>query len=199
MNKINYDLLMENTLSELRGRKPKLLLHACCAPCSTTAIERLKDSFDITVYFYNPNMDGEAEYAKRARELTRLCKIFGVDLVIEKYDNGEFYPLTGGLENEPERGKRCLVCYGIRLTKTAEYAKENGYEYFATTLTLSPHKDAEKLNLMGEKQGIEKGVKYLYSDFKKRGGYLRSIKLSKEYDLYRQSYCGCEYSKRDKK
>lgn len=198
MNKINYDKKMEDEIKSIirKGEKPKLLLHSCCAPCSSFCIEKLKDNFDITVYYYNPNMDSLDEFNLRAEEQIKFCKISGVKCIVENFDSSEFYSKIKGLEDEPERGKRCFVCYELRLNKTAEFAKINGFEYFTTTLTLSPLKNAEKLNEIGEKVASKVGVKFLNSDFKKNGGYLRSIELSKEYNLYRQNYCGCIYSKR---
>ncbi len=194
MNKINYDLEMENTVKNLSG-KPKLLLHACCAPCSSTCIERLKDSFDITVYFYNPNIDTAEEYALRAEEQRRFCLSQGVECVVEEYCPTEFYGAVKGLEGEKEGGKRCFICYGLRLKKSYDYATANGYDFFATTLTLSPLKNADKLNEIGYSVAEGGCTKYLPSDFKKKNGYLRSIELSKEYGLYRQNYCGCVFSK----
>lgn len=193
----NYNRLMEKTLQEIKkqGAKPTLLLHACCAPCASACIERLKDYFALTVYFYNPNIDGAEEYHKRARELKRFCDDFGVDYIIEDYNSKEFYSAVKGLEEEKECGKRCSVCYALRLKKATEFAKQNGYEYITTTLTISPLKDAQRLNEIGGALSQKIGVKFLPSDFKKKGGYLRSIELSREYGLYRQNYCGCEFSK----
>ncbi len=193
----NYNRLMEKTLQEIKkhGAKPTLLLHACCAPCASACIERLKDFFTLTVYFYNPNIDGVEEYHKRACELQRFCDEFGVDCVIEDYNSNEFYSVVKGLEEEKEGGKRCSVCYALRLKKATEFAKQQGYEYITTTLTISPLKDAQRLNEIGGALSQNIGVKFLPSDFKKKGGYLRSIELSREYGLYRQNYCGCEFSK----
>ena len=193
----NYNRLMEKTLQEIKkqGAKPTLLLHACCAPCASACIERLKDYFALTVYFYNPNIDGVEEYHKRARELHRFCDDFGVDCIVEDYNSKEFYSAVNGLEEEKEGGKRCSVCYALRLKKATEFAKQNGYEYITTTLTISPLKDAQRLNEIGGALSQKIGVKFLPSDFKKKGGYLRSIELSREYGLYRQNYCGCEFSK----
>lgn len=195
----NY-LKFINTLKEIKGT-PTLLLHACCAPCSTFCLERLVDYFDITLYFYNPNITIEEEFEKRYIELeTFINKVYKdkVKIIKEPYDSSVFYTAVQGLENEPERGKRCKVCYDLRLRKTAEFGVKNGYDYFATTLTLSPHKNATWLNEIGESLSSEYFIKYLNSDFKKEGGYLRSIELSKKYDLYRQDYCGCGFS-RDKR
>ena len=188
---------MQKVLSELKktGAKPALLMHACCAPCSSACLERLKDFFDITVYYYNPNIDSVEEYAKRSAEQERLCKALGVDFVAESYAPEECYAVAKGLEDAPEGGVRCEKCFYLRLKKTAEKAEEKGFEYFTTTLTLSPLKNAALLNEIGERAAGETGVKWLPSDFKKKGGYLRSIELSKEYGLYRQNYCGCIFSK----
>lgn len=197
MNKVNYDREMEKIISALKntGEKPKLLMHACCAPCSSACLERLKDRFDITVYYYNPNIDSEEEYAKRAAEQTRLAAAFGLSAQVEKYSSEEFYAAAKGFEDAPEGGKRCEKCFALRLKKTAEKAKENGFEYITTTLTLSPLKNAALINEIGEMVATETGIKWLPSDFKKRGGYQRSIELSNEYGLYRQNYCGCAFSK----
>lgn len=185
---------MHNLIESL-GERKKLLLHSCCAPCSSACLEKLKEKMDITVFFYNPNMDSQMEYEKRASEQKRLCIEFSIPCKVTPFDKNDFLEVISGLESEREGGKRCFSCYELRLRKTAEYAKLNGYDYFATTLTLSPLKNAQKLNEIGFKLESELGVKYLPSDFKKEGGYLRSIELSKENGLYRQSYCGCEFSK----
>ncbi len=174
-----------------------LLLHSCCAPCSSACLERLKERFTITVLYYNPNIDEEEEYVKRKGEQIRFLKETGWAKILDcDYEQSAFEKIARGLEQEPERGKRCYACYALRLYKTAELAKQNGFEYFATTLTLSPHKNAEWLNELGQKAGDRYEVKYLFSDFKKQGGYYRSIDLSKEYHLYRQDFCGCRFSKR---
>lgn len=194
--KINYENKMTAQIAEI-GQGTTLLLHSCCAPCSSACLERLKDFFTITVLYYNPNIDDEKEYEKRKAEQIRFLKETGwADILDCDHDKGAFEKMALGLENEPERGKRCYGCYRLRLEKTAQTAKENGFDYFATTLTLSPHKNAEWLNELGEVAGKKYGVAYLYTDFKKKGGYLRSIKLSEEYGLYRQDFCGCKYSKR---
>ena len=195
--KENYNKLMEKTISELKksGQKKRLLLHACCAPCSSSCIERLVDDFDVTVYFYNPNMDTDEEYNLRALEQQRLCELLDVKCVVEEYIPEQFFSAVKGMEEHKEGGARCGVCFSLRLKKTAEYAKLNGFDYFTTTLTVSPLKNAEVLNVIGEKVGKELGVSFLNSDFKKRNGYARSIELSKEYRLYRQNYCGCIFSK----
>lgn len=197
----NYQRKLEDMIAHLDGRKPRLLLHSCCAPCSSYVMEYLSGIFDLTLYFYNPNMDTFQEYQKRAGELLRLSKEMplggDVRLFVEEFDHGSFCEMAKGLENEPERGKRCLRCYELRLRKTAEFMKENGgYDYFATTLTLSPLKNAEAINRIGKELEGKTGMRYLETDFKKKNGYLRSLELSKEYDLYRQDYCGCIYSRR---
>ena len=198
MNKRNFNLEFENIVKDIlsKGEKKKLLLHSCCAPCSSACLERLKDAFDVTVYYYNPNLDSEEEFKLRLREQQRLCDILSVKCVVEEFNKAEFLDAAKGLEEEKEGGARCVKCFYLRLKKTAEKAKELGYDYFATTLTVSPLKNAQLINNIGE--GLEKQLdqKYLVTDFKKKGGYLRSIELSKEYDLYRQNYCGCEFSKR---
>lgn len=181
--------------------KPKLLLHACCAPCSSYCLEYLNRFFDITLYFYNPNIFPEKEYIYRAEELEGLLKKMGFDninLVKAEYDNREFFDKVKGLENEPERGERCTICYHLRLESAVEYAEKNGFDYVTTTLSISPYKDAYRLVSIGEKLTEGKNVKYLTSDFKKKNGYKRSIELSSEYGLYRQDYCGCIYSKNEK-
>ncbi len=198
MNKINYDLLMQDTIKTLEY-KPKLLLHCCCAPCASTCIERLTKHFDITLYFYNPNIDTLEEYQKRAEELKRFASSFPhdntLDVIICDYNKEEFYKNIKGLENQPERGLRCQKCYRLRLENTLLYAKNNSFDYFATTLTLSPLKSAVALNTIGEELSLNPQPKWLYTDFKKREGYKNSINLSNTYNLYRQNFCGCEFSK----
>ncbi len=201
-NKINYQKWLIDTLSgdNAAGRVPKILLHACCAPCASTCLETLDRFAEITVFFYNPNITEKEEYDHRLEELFRLVKEMpfehNVSVMEGGYDPGTFFAMAEGLENEPERGRRCVGCYGLRLAKTAQEACDGGYDYFATTLTLSPLKPAAVINEIGA--GIAEnigGIKYLPSDFKKNNGYLRSIELSKEYGLYRQNYCGCVFSK----
>lgn len=200
---MNYQKKLDELIEKLQkeNAKPTLLLHACCAPCSSYCLEYLSKTFDITVLFYNPNIESEMEFNKRVDELIRFideCRsIEGVDLEIIDYDNAEFYNAVEGLEDKEEGGARCFKCYELRLRKTAEYAKEHDFEYITTTLTISPHKNSDKINEIGVKVAEEYGLKYLLSDFKKNDGFKRSIELSKEYDLYRQSFCGCEFSKRD--
>ena len=194
--KRNYELLMQEQLKGVE-KGTKLLLHSCCAPCSSTCLERLKKYFSVTVLYYNPNIDEREEYEKRKAEQIRFLQETGwADFLDCDHEAEAFIAMSKGLEKEPERGKRCYLCYGLRLEKTAAVAKENGYDWFATTLTLSPHKNAEWLNEIGEKVGGRYEVNYLYTDFKKKGGYYRSTELSKEYNLYRQDFCGCKFSKR---
>ncbi|MBR2442436.1 MAG: epoxyqueuosine reductase QueH [Clostridia bacterium] len=194
--KQNYELLMQEQLKDI-PKGTRLLLHSCCAPCSSACLERLKEHFQITVLYYNPNIDEKAEYEKRKAEQIRFLKETGwAEFLDCDHEAEKFVSMAKGLEQEPERGKRCYACYALRLDKTAKVAKENGFAYFATTLTLSPHKNAEWLNELGEKAGGRYEVNYLYTDFKKKGGYYRSIELSTEYGLYRQDFCGCRFSKR---
>ena len=194
--KRNYDKIMIEQIKQAQ-RGEKLLLHSCCAPCSSACLERLKDAFDITVLYYNPNIDEESEYQKRKAEQIRFLQQTGWAKIIDcDYDKQAFESIAQGLEDQPERGKRCYLCYKLRLDKTAQTAKVLGFSWFCTTLTLSPHKNAEWLNALGVLAEQQYGVRYLYSDFKKQGGYYRSVDLSKEYGLYRQDFCGCQYSKR---
>ena len=197
MQVINYNKVMNKICSELNkaGVKPKLLLHSCCAPCSTSCIERLKDYFEITIFYFNPNIDSKQEYSHRLQEQEYLCKEMGVELIKAEYNSEEFYNAVSGFESDFEGGKRCEICYALRLNKTAEKAKELGFAYFATTLTVSPLKSAEKLNYIGVRAEDKYGVKYLCSDFKKDNGYHRSVELSNKFGLYRQNYCGCTFSK----
>ena len=196
--KRNYDIVMQEQMKRVEKGTP-LLLHSCCAPCSSACLERLKDVFKITVLYYNPNIDEDGEYEKRKAEQIRFLKETGwAEFLDCDRDAEAFAEMAKGLENEPERGARCYRCYALRLAKTAEVAKEKGFSWFGTTLTLSPHKNHEWLNEIGENEGGRYGLNYLYSDFKKQGGYYRSIDLSKEYGLYRQDFCGCKYSKKEK-
>ena len=194
--KENFDRLMREQMKTIEKGTP-LLLHSCCAPCSSACLERLKDVFKITVFYYNPNIDEVAEYEKRKAEQIRFLRETGwADILDCDHDAQAFAEMAKGLENEPERGVRCYKCYALRLEKTAQAAAEHGFAWFGTTLTLSPHKNAEWLNEIGEKAGGRYAINYLYSDFKKQGGYYRSIDLSKEYGLYRQDFCGCKYSRK---
>lgn len=199
----NYQRELEGVIKRISAEsvKPKLLLHACCAPCSSYCLEYLNHFFDITLYFYNPNIFPEKEYVYRAEELEGLLKkmkLDNVSLVKAEYNDRDFLDKVKGLENEPERGKRCTVCYRLRLESAVEYAEKNGFNYITTTLSISPYKDADRLVSIGEKLAEGKNVRYLTSDFKKKNGYKRSIELSSEYGLYRQDYCGCIYSKKEK-
>ena len=195
MNKVNFDKLMTAVIEENRGERKKLLLHSCCAPCFCGCFERLTPHFDVTVYYFNPNIDLIEEYHLRAEEQKRLCEKFNIPVIIEPFEKQNFLDIAKGLEKEKEGGFRCEKCFNLRLENTAKKCKELGFDYFATTLTLSPLKNAELINKTGEKVSEQVGVKYLPSDFKKGEGYKRSIELSKEFNLYRQNYCGCEFSK----
>lgn len=202
MNKRNYQRELEQLISAIEpGRVPTLLLHACCAPCSSYCLEYLSQYFSITVLFYNPNISPETEYNKRVDEIRRLIDELPVknkvSLIEGRYLPTEFYNSVKGLEDEPEGGKRCHVCYELRLREAAITAKELGFDYFTTTLSISPLKDAEKINEIGKRLSDEYGVAYLYSDFKKKNGYKRSIELSREYKLYRQNFCGCVFSRHE--
>ena len=188
--KKDYNKLMYEQISSF-GDKPKLLLHCCCAPCSSAAIERINQYFDITYLYYNPNIYPEQEYATRKQEFLKL----GVQVVDLGYNHNEFLSVSKGLENEPEGGNRCKVCIAMRLNKAFEYAKQNNFDYVTTTLSISPHKDAEFINTVGKQLEEKFGVKYLYADFKKQNGYLRSIEICKQNGIYRQDYCGCEFTK----
>ena len=194
----NYANKLKEIIDKL-DYKPKLLLHSCCAPCSSYVITYLYDYFDITILYYNPNIYPYEEYKKRKDEQIRLISNFkSVKIIDCDYDNDIYNEVIKGLENEPERGNRCTKCFYLRLDKTGEIAKKNNFEYFGTTLTVSPYKNAKLLNEIGEDISKKYDIKWLYSDFKKNDGYKKSIELSKKYDLYRQDYCGCIYSKRDK-
>ena len=202
MQKVNYGRILDEKLAQLKasGEKPALLLHACCAPCSSHTLLFLCDYFRITLYFFNPNIAPESEYIYRKEELIRLVKELGLDVEIisEDYNPAPFYELAKGLEDLPERGERCRKCIGYRLRKTAETAKKLGCDYFTTSLTISPLKDAQLLNAIGIELGRREGVAWLCSDFKKKNGYKRSCELSAEYGLYRQDYCGCVFSRRER-
>ncbi len=194
--KINYQLELDKIIKNLNGEKPKLLIHSCCAPCSSYVLEYLTEYFDITVLYYNPNIYPENEFKKRLLEQKKLILEMGhkIDVIDAGYDLDEFYSAVKGLENEPEGGKRCEKCFFLRLDKTAQLAKDGNFDYFTTTLTISPLKNEQILNQIGGQLSKKYKVPYLYSDFKKKNGYKRSIELSKKYELYRQNYCGCVYS-----
>ncbi len=198
--KVNYKKIFDEEINKIKAlsKKPTLLLHACCAPCSSAVLELLNEIFDITLFFYNPNIYPKEEFVFRLDELKRLTKAMGfdkIDTVSPEYDPGEFEAIAKGMENLPEGGGRCAKCYRLRLEKAAAYAKENKSDYFTTTLSISPYKNASWLNEIGLELQEQYGICYLCSDFKKGDGYKRSCTLSQEYNLYRQNYCGCVYSK----
>ncbi len=215
-NKRNYSKELEKKIEEFQkaGQYPKLLLHACCAPCSSYCLEYLREFFDVTVFFYNPNITQEAEYQKRVEEEIRLIEAYNrqvdegsfdgmnssslarkIQIIKGEYVPADFYEAVKGLEDCKEGGERCRKCFELRLSETAKVAKERGFDFFTTTLTISPLKNAEVLNEVGEKAAAEYGAVFLPSDFKKKNGYKRSIELSHMYDLYRQDFCGCSFSK----
>lgn len=202
LTKVNYQRVLDGTLKQITedGKTPSLLLHACCAPCSSYVLEYLSKYFSITVFYYNPNIFPREEYEKRVAEIARLIEeipaVYPVKLLLGDYDPERFFAMAKGMEELPEGGERCFACYRLRLSLAAEKAKECGFDYFTTTLSISPLKNAGKLNEIGRELSDTYKVAYLYSDFKKRGGYQRSIELSKEFHLYRQNYCGCIYSRR---
>ncbi len=202
MNRRNYQKELDEHIAqfEKEGKVPRLLLHSCCAPCSSYVLEYLSQYFEITVFYYNPNIYPAEEFTLRSKEEERLISqmpfVHPVTLITGPYEPDRYKEAVKGLENEPEGGARCRECFKLRLYEAAKVAKEGGYDYFTTTLTVSPYKNASVLNELGEEIGREVGVPYLTSDFKKKNGYARSIELSKEYGLYRQNYCGCEYSQR---
>ena len=201
-NKVNYQKELDKIISahEKAGEVPSVFLHSCCAPCSSYCLEYLSRYFNITDFYYNPNITDEAEYRKREEELAKLIReqphLHEVQFVRGKYEPDRFFGIVRGLEDCPEGGERCFRCYELRLSETARMAAQGGFDYFTTTLTISPLKNAQKLNEIGMRLAEMYGVKWLPSDFKKKSGYLRSIELSKEYGLYRQDYCGCVYSMR---
>lgn len=219
MNKVNYQLELEKVLKELPDVHRRLFLHSCCAPCSSYCLEYLRQYFEVTVFYYNPNISMPEEYRHRVEEQKRLigelnaqvdagrvqgeeiagCRVPNrISFVEGTYEPERFYEIAKGLEDCPEGGERCFACYELRLREAAQMAKAGGYDYFTTTLTISPLKNAQKLNEIGQQLAQEYGVAYLPSDFKKKGGYQRSIELSKEYGLYRQDYCGCAFSKAER-
>lgn len=193
---INFQLELDKYIDALNYR-PKLALHSCCGPCSSYVIEYLSKYFDITLFFYNPNIHPEEEYQHRLSEQKRLCRILDIPVFDCDYDPTNFFDFVKGLEKVKEGGERCTKCFEMRLEYTAKLAKEQDFELYATTLTVSPHKNAPLINEIGQMIGKKYNIKWLPSDFKKRSGYLRSIELSKQYDLYRQNYCGCIFSKQD--
>lgn len=205
MNRVNYQRELDKILAHIQadsdagGKPPRLFLHSCCAPCSSYVLEYLGAYFRITDFFYNPNIEPKEEYRFRERELMRLISelktVYPIEFLPGRYDPGLFHREVKGLEGEAEGGRRCLVCFRLRLEEAARLAARGKYDFFTTTLSISPLKNAEALNRIGTELGEKYGVRYLPSDFKKKGGYLRSVCLSKEHDLYRQDYCGCVYSK----
>ena len=198
MHESYYKLCLDE-LNKLKKR-PKILLHSCCAPCSSWVITFLTNYFDITILYYNPNISPINEYKKRKQEQIRLINeiehVGNIEIIDCDYDNHIYEEKIKGYESCPERGARCTICFNLRLEKTAQLAKENGFEYFCSTLTVSPYKNAALINEIGEKFANKYHIKWLYSDFKKADGYKKSIELSKKYNLYRQDYCGCIYSQR---
>lgn len=202
MNKTNYQKIMEDEIKNISGERKKLLLHSCCGPCSSYVISYLKDYFDLAIYFYNPNIHPKEEYYKRLDAQKKIISKFeGVCLIAEDYKPSEFFSFTYDYKDEKEGGARCAKCFELRLRKLQEKADKLGFDYFTTTLTVSPHKDSQLINKIAREIEDEKKdskASYLFSDFKKKNGYKISIDLSKKYDLYRQDYCGCIYSLRDK-
>lgn len=194
--KTNYQVILDETLKNI-PKGSKLLLHSCCGPCSSYVLTYLLDYFDITIFYYNPNIYPENEYQKRLNEQIKLINSLNskqIKIVTLPYDNNEFTTEVRGLETEKEGGKRCTLCYNFRLEQTAKYAKEHNFDYFGTTLSVSPYKHSDILNNIGSRLEKKYHIKYLYSDFKKKDGYKKSIELSKKYNLYRQNYCGCQFS-----
>ena len=199
--KINYQKELDGILTKLgqEQRVPTLLIHSCCAPCSSYVLEYLSEYFEITVFYYNPNIYPESEYTKRIVEQQKLIQDMNfkhpVSFMAGKYEKEKFYAMAAGMEHLKEGGARCMKCYELRLSEAAKQAAAGGFDYFTTTLSISPMKNAQKLNEIGVRVGKEHGVEYLVSDFKKKNGYKRSVELSKEYGLYRQDYCGCIFSR----
>ncbi len=199
--KQNYQIILNNTIEEITKNhlRPTLLLHSCCAPCSSYVLEYLSRYFDITIFYYNPNISPKEEFLKRVNEMKRLINEMPLNQKITfiegKYDSERFFTMSKGLENIPEGGERCFKCYHMRIEETAKAARKDGFDFFTTTLSISPHKNAQVLNEIGNNVAQKYGVNYLFSDFKKKNGYKRSCELSEIYNLYRQNYCGCVYSK----
>lgn len=200
----NFQKELDKTIEKLQQTEyvPTLFLHSCCAPCSSYVLEYLSEYFRITVFYYNPNIYPDEEYYKRVREqkdfIVKFPAKHSIDFVEGSFDKETFYEMAKGLEDVPEGGERCFSCYELRLMEAAKYAKERKMDYFTTTLSISPLKNATKLNEIGQRLEQEYGVRYLVSDFKKKNGYKRSVELSKEYGMYRQDYCGCVFSKRER-
>lgn len=198
--KTNYQLILENEIKALDGRKPRLLLHSCCGPCSTYVLEYLSNYFNITVFYYNPNIYPPEEFTMRSEEQQKLIDKMKLPIgFIEGiYDDKRFYEAIKGLEHLGEGSQRCLECFRLRFEETALKAQKEGFEYFTTTLSISPHKNSQVLNELGAEIAEKHGIKYLFSDFKKKNGYKRSCELSEEYGIYRQNYCGCVFSKKER-
>ena len=201
--KENYQIILNKTIENIKKDNicPSLLLHSCCAPCSSYVLEYLSEYFNITIFYYNPNISPEEEFFKRVNEQKRLINEIPlkheVKFIEGTYEPNRFFELAKGMEALPEGGERCFKCYRLRLEETAKLAKENGFNYFTTTLSISPHKNAQVLNAIGAELSEKYNINYLFSDFKKRNGYKRSCELSETYGLYRQNYCGCIYSKNE--
>ena len=197
MEKRNYQREMEAEIAGLEGRRPTLLLHSCCGPCSSAVLERLTEHFRVTLLYYNPNIEPEEEYLHRLSEQKRLLALLPEEIPMLEcgYEHEAFEVFAPAMADAPEGGERCLACFALRLDRTAALAREHGFEYFTTTLSVSPHKNADNVNRIGGEAGVKHGVRYLFADFKKKNGYLRSLQLSAEYNLYRQDYCGCGYSR----
>lgn len=197
LQKVNYQKKTDELISALGEKRPRLLMHSCCGPCSSYVLEYLSRYFDITVLFYGPNIQPREEYELRLEHQKKVLEHIPLELLPCDYDGEAFDKMAAGYESEPEGGARCTRCFALRLEETARRAAEEGFEYYCSTLSVSPHKDAGRINALGEAFGERYGVKWLPSDFKKRGGYQRSIALSREWELYRQDYCGCLFSKRE--
>ena len=201
---MNYQKILDEIIEKIQesNTTPKLLLHSCCAPCSSYVIEYLSKYFEISIYYYNPNIYPEVEYQRRMNELKKFLSEYKtenkVNLVEEDYNTKDYYDSVKGLEKLGEKSERCYECYKFRMDMAAKYAKENNFDYFTTTLSISPYKNSDWINEIGASLEDKHCIKYLYSDFKKRNGYKRSLELSKEYKLYRQDYCGCVYSKSER-
>ncbi len=196
--KINYNIKMINKIKELDGKRPKLLLHSCCGPCSTSVILRLKDYFEITVYYYNPNIFPIEEYSRRKEEQRLYLESLGIKYILGEYENEKYESAINGLELEPEGGLRCKECFKLRLSKTAILADELKIDYFTTTLTVSTHKNSQVINEIGLDIAKDYMVEFLNSDFKKNDGYRKSVDMSQELGMYRQDYCGCIYSMKER-
>ena len=196
-NRVNYPKLMDQAIQSLGGTRPRLLLHSCCAPCSSAVLEMLSQYFRITILYYNPNIWPGLEYHRRVQELERFIQEAGLpdlELVVEDYHPEEYDQAVQGLEDCPERGDRCTICYQMRMERTAAYAAAHGYEWFCSSLSISPRKDAQRLNEMGQALEQKYGVRHLPNEFKRREGHKRSLELSSQHNLYRQEYCGCKHS-----